>query len=128
MQLNQQEYVDINEKGTKSTVFWGCHDTPLGPVILGVGPEGHLVHMDFASGYGLTYDISEWKRGAPDTEFVPASARTAALASRFSQMEGGGLNIASFALYGRAFALKVWRATLQAQEGQEALHMEAKAA
>lgn len=117
MQVTPKEYVDIKESPAPQRVFWGCHDTPLGPVILAMGEEGCIARMDFASGYGLAYDMGEWKKQWPTTEFIPNSARSSHIASQFSQMNVDGLGLASIALYGRAFALRVWRATLEAKLG-----------
>ncbi len=102
-------------------VFWGCHDSPMGPIMLGISDDGqgyNLCKIGFSSGYGTLYDLSAWKDEWPDTEFVPDSARTAPYACRISQMNPQNISPAQFALYGASFQLNVLKAMLHMPQGQ----------
>jgi AraC family transcriptional regulator of adaptative response/methylated-DNA-[protein]-cysteine methyltransferase len=107
-------------------VYWGCHDSPLGPLLLGVSEDG-LCKLELASGYGLTYDLSQWQEEWPETEFVADSRKTALLASRFSQMPTNPMNLAQSALYGPNFQLKIWKTMLQIEPGQSVSYAEVTA-
>lgn len=99
-------------------VFWGCHDSPMGPIMLGISEDDGLCKIGFSSGYGTLYDLSAWKDEWPDTEFVPDSARTAPYACRISQMNPQNISPATFALYGQSFQLNVLKAMLKMPQGQ----------
>lgn len=99
-------------------VYWGCHDTPMGPVMLGVGDDHTLCKIAFSSGYGTLYDLCIWKDEWPDTEFIPNSAKTASYACRISQMNPQNISPATFALYGASFQLRVLKAMLNLRPDQ----------
>jgi AraC family transcriptional regulator of adaptative response/methylated-DNA-[protein]-cysteine methyltransferase len=107
-------------------VYWGCHDTLLGPLLMGMSEEG-LCHLEFVSSYGLNYDLSQWQKAWPDTVFIPDSSPTAPIACQLSQLSAASGGRASFALYGAAFQLKVWKAMLQIAPGQSMSYEEVAA-
>ncbi len=116
---NSQNALESNP----ARVFWGCHDSPLGPIMLGISEEEGslsttLCKIGFSSGYGTLYDLSAWKDEWPDTEFVPDSSRTAPYACRISQMNPQNISPATFALYGASFQLNVLKAMLKMPQGQ----------
>lgn len=115
MQQTFAQNDDVKTKAPPLRAYWGCHDSPLGPVLLAVNEENGLCRLEFASGYGLSYDLMEWKKQWPDTDFVPDAERTAHYASQFSHMNVQGWGFSSVALYGRAFPLKIWKAMLEAK-------------
>ncbi len=99
-----------------SQVWWGCHDSPLGPLLMGITGEG-LCRLEFASGYGLDYDLGHWRNDWPGTRLIADSSCSAGLACQFRALSpdrwGGG----ALALYGTEFQLKVWKALLQIEPG-----------
>jgi AraC family transcriptional regulator of adaptative response/methylated-DNA-[protein]-cysteine methyltransferase len=100
-----------------SKVYWGCHDSPLGPLLVGVTDTG-FCRLEFASGYGLTYDLSLWKSEWPQTEFIADSSVSASIATQFREFEPANLGAGALALYGTEFQLKMWKAMLQIPEGR----------
>jgi AraC family transcriptional regulator, regulatory protein of adaptative response / methylated-DNA-[protein]-cysteine methyltransferase len=98
-------------------VYWGCHDSPLGPLLMGVTEAG-LCRLEFASGYGLAYDLSLWAKDWPNTEFVADSNLSASLACQFRELDPSHWGAGTLALYGTEFQLKVWKAMLQIQPGE----------
>ncbi len=102
-------------------IYWGCHDSPMGPIMLGLNETNHLCKISFSSGYGALYDLSLWKDEWPETEFLPASARTAPYACRISQMNPQNISHATFALYGASFQLRVLKAMLNLPQDGEAM-------
>jgi AraC family transcriptional regulator, regulatory protein of adaptative response / methylated-DNA-[protein]-cysteine methyltransferase len=98
-------------------VFWGCHDSPLGPLMLGVSDDG-LCRLEFSSGYGTTYDLSTWKADWPEAEFLPDSAKTSPIACRISQMSPQSVGAGTMALYGAEFQLKIIKAMLLLPHGK----------
>lgn len=102
-------------------VFWGCHDTPMGPVMLGISEDNSLCKIALSSGYGTLYDLSAWKDEWPDTEFLPNAAKTAVYACRISQMNPQNISPATFALYGASFQLRVLKAMLNLPQQGEAM-------
>lgn len=115
MAAEPQHFQDNRSESAPARLFWGCHDSPLGPVLIAVTPDNILCRLEFASGYGLGYDLSEWKREWPGTDFVADAVRSSAYASQFAHLSIQGWGRSSLALYGRAFVLKVWKAMLQAR-------------
>ena len=108
---------------TPTRVFWGCHDSPLGPIMLGISDKG-LCKMDLSSGYVTLYDLSCWKDEWPDTQFLPDSSKTAPFACRISQMSPQNISPATMAMYGTSFQLSILRAMLQLPEGQSMSYAE----
>jgi AraC family transcriptional regulator of adaptative response/methylated-DNA-[protein]-cysteine methyltransferase len=104
---------------TPAKVYWGCHDSPLGPLLMGVTDTGYC-RLEFASGYGLAYDLSVWKQEWPETEFVADSSVSASIAMQFREMPTQNWGIGALAIYGSDFQLKVWKALLQIPSGQSA--------
>lgn len=104
--------------GAPDKVYWGCHDSPLGPLILGVTADGRLARLECTSGYGLRYDLSRWQKEWPETEFVPDAGASAALACQLRELSAAAQSRAPLALYGTEFQLKVWRAMLQVKPGE----------
>lgn len=98
-------------------VEWGCHDSPLGPLLMGIADQA-LCRMEFASGFGLAYDLAIWARQWPQTEFIANAAASASLACQFYELNPLRWGRAPLALYGTAFQLKVWKALLQIEPGQ----------
>lgn len=98
-------------------IFWGCHDSPLGPLLLGVTKEG-LCRLEIVSGYGLSYDLDRWAQEWPGTVLVPDGAASAGIAAQLRQMNPLARGHAPLALYGTEFQLKVWRAILQIAPGE----------
>jgi AraC family transcriptional regulator of adaptative response/methylated-DNA-[protein]-cysteine methyltransferase len=84
---------------------------------MGVTEEG-LCRLEFASGYGLTYDLSLWARDWPETEFVADSNLSSTLACQFRELDPSKWGAGTLALYGTEFQLKVWKALLQIPVGQ----------
>ena len=114
---NEDEQEGALPSAAPHIIYWGCHDSPLGPLLLGVSDEG-VSRLEFASGYGLAYDLGEWKKEWPSTTFIADSSRTAILASKFSHMNPHNLGLGALALYGTAFQLKVWKAMLHIEPGK----------
>lgn len=104
------------EKGP-ARVFWGCHDSLFGPLLLGVTHAG-LCRMEFASGFGLAYDLSRWADEWKGVELIPDAGASAQLACQFRSLTPGQWNPSQLALYGTQFQLKVWQAILQIKPGQ----------
>jgi O6-methylguanine-DNA--protein-cysteine methyltransferase len=113
--LNNQQ---IDLESMPARVYWGCHDTPMGPIMLGISDDNTLCKIAFSSSYGALYDLSEWKEEWPDTEFIPASARTAPYACRIVQMNPKNISPATYALYGASFQLRVLKAMLSMPQDQ----------
>lgn len=115
----------IGLESTPARVFWGCHDSPMGPIMLGISEDdssnGILCKIAFSSPYGTLYDLSEWKDEWPDTEFLPNASKTAAYACRISQMNPKNISPATFALYGASFQLRVLKAMLNLPQDGEAM-------
>lgn len=97
-------------------VYWGCHDSPLGPLLMGMS-EGTLCKLECASGYGLSYDLQNWVREWPETQFIPDASASASLASQLREL-ALRWGLAPLALYGREFQLKIWKAVLQLEPGK----------
>jgi AraC family transcriptional regulator of adaptative response/methylated-DNA-[protein]-cysteine methyltransferase len=97
-------------------LFWGCHDSPLGPLLMGVTREG-LCRLEFASGYGLGYDLARWQEEWKETRFIPDAAASAAIACQFHSLTPWKWGLSPLALYGTEFQLKVWKAILQIEPG-----------
>jgi AraC family transcriptional regulator of adaptative response/methylated-DNA-[protein]-cysteine methyltransferase len=98
-------------------VYWGVHDSPMGPLLMGVTEEG-LCRLEFASGYGLGYDLSLWAKDWPETEFIADSKASAPLASQFRELNPSRWGAGMVALYGSEFQMKVWKALLQIPAGE----------
>ncbi|MBI3419897.1 MAG: methylated-DNA--[protein]-cysteine S-methyltransferase [Proteobacteria bacterium] len=98
-------------------VFWGCHDSLLGPLLMGVTAEG-LCRLEFASGYGLGYDLSLWAKDWPGTEFIANSSASASIAAQFRALDAARWSASALALYGTEFQLKVWKTIMQIQPGE----------
>jgi len=104
-------------------VLWGCHDSMLGPLLMGVTQAG-LCRLEFTSGYGLDYDLSLWQQQWPGSHFIAQASASAHLACQFrntNPLRWGG---ATLALYGTDFQLKVWKALLQIEQGRVMQHEE----
>lgn len=98
-------------------VYWGCHDSPLGPILMGVTEAG-LCRLEFASGYGLGYDLAAWARDWPKTELIADARPSTPLASQFRALDPAGWGPGALALYGTEFQLKVWKTLLQIPAGE----------
>ena len=105
------------EEPAPTRIHWGCHDTPFGPILVGMNDEG-LWRIEFTSGYGIGFDLGKWQKEFPETEFIPDSKLTASVASRFSQMNPWKWGSVSLAVYGTAFQMQVWKAMLQVKPGE----------
>jgi O6-methylguanine-DNA--protein-cysteine methyltransferase len=119
--IAKQSLSNDNPVGVESApvrVYWGCHDSPMGPIMLGICDNETLCKIAFSSGYGALYDLSEWKHEWPNTEFLPASSKTAPYACRISQMNPQNISPATFALYGASFQLRVLKAMLNLPQGE----------
>ncbi len=111
----------IGVDSTPARVFWGCHDTPMGPIMLGISDDNTLCKIALSSGYGTLYDLSAWKDEWPDTEFLPNAAKTAPYACRINQMNPQNISPATFALYGASFQLRVLKAMLNLPQQGDAM-------
>lgn len=112
---NQVELKELS--AAPERLFWGCHDSPLGPLLMGVTREG-LCRLEFASGYGLGYDLERWAQQWPGTDMVPDARASAEIACQFRSLTPWRWGLAPLALYGTAFQLKVWKAILQIEPGK----------
>ncbi len=102
-------------------ILWGCHDSPLGPLLMGVthGTTGAgLCRLEFVSSYGLASDLKRWKTQWPSTVFTPNAAASAQLACQFRNLAPSQWGHASLMLYGTEFQLRVWKALMQIKPGQ----------
>jgi O-6-methylguanine DNA methyltransferase len=98
-------------------LYWGCHDSPLGPLLLGVTGKG-LCRLEFASGYGLASDLARWASEWPETVLIPDAAASASIACQFHTLTPWRWGLSPLALYGTEFQLKVWKAILQIEPGK----------
>jgi AraC family transcriptional regulator of adaptative response/methylated-DNA-[protein]-cysteine methyltransferase len=98
-------------------VYWGVHDSPMGPLMMGVTDQG-LCRLEFASGYGLGYDLSLWAKEWPETEFIADSNPSSSLACQFRELNPSRWGTGMLALYGTEFQMKVWKALLQIPAGE----------
>lgn len=103
--------------GAPERIYWGCHDSPMGPLLLGVTREG-LCRLEFISSYGLSWDLARWHEEWPATRLIPDAAASAAIAGELRRMRPLLQGHAPLALYGTEFQLKVWKALLQIAPGK----------
>ncbi|NNG04614.1 MAG: methylated-DNA--[protein]-cysteine S-methyltransferase [Inquilinus sp.] len=106
---------DYKARGRDLEIRYGRHDTPFGPVVIGLTQRG-ICWLGFAEGDPAAAVAEDW----PAARLVPDAAATGMVAARLFGIDPAADPGLPLLLHGTNFQIKVWQALLSIAPGQVA--------